>query len=87
MHKESEADGLTPGALMAATNYRTSVVDPRKAPEELTGPELFLLSINSNELARYNRDRIRYLQETNQQVIHDDESIGELIRKLYGRKN
>jgi len=79
-----KADKLTPGEYIAATNYRTSVVDPRKAPEELTGPEMFLLWKNSKELARYNRDRAKYLLEIQQHPDTDDESIGELIRDLYG---
>jgi len=87
MVDESYTDKLTPGELFAAGNYRPSVVDPRKSRAELSGPELLLLEMNPDELERYNRDRAKYLFETQQEATSDEPTIGELIRELYGKKN
>ena len=87
MYDETDIRKFSPREIIVAASLRMPVVDPRKSLEELTFPELLLLEQNPDELHRYNRERLKLLQQELQQVEEtlDDAPIDALLKELYDR--
>ena len=79
-------ENLTPGQLFALLSGRRSPIDPNKSISELSYGELLMLEQHSDFLEQYKRERKKILMSEMSSEESDYISEGELIQRLYGRK-